>query len=1188
MNKKLILLLLAVVTATCAVAAEKRFFNLSARQVRVDSVMPEFVWSMPLTGRQQDSVYTVSLSYPEFIDASPADVAAYKRLSGEPLPAMPVVAQARVSDRGSQSLVVSFCPMVLRQGKYQFVASFMLDVEAAPIRRSQRRARDRARAEAADIYASHSVLASGNWAKIRVPRSGVYQLTNELIRRAGFSDLSRVRVYGYGGQLQNETLRSSDLKATDDLHEVPTFESGGRRLFYARGPVGWSSASATRRTRNPYSDYGYYFITQADGEPATWADSATFVNSFYPSYDDYHSLYEVDGYSWYHGGRNLFDSEAISLGGEKRVVMAPDNNDNTTANLQVVVTAGTASTAEILSNGKRLGTLGISLGNYDNANQATGTYRVSQLTGADTITVRCTSGGPIRLDYIAAVWPNPAPAPRLASVAATPEYVYNITNQDHHADGPTDMVIIIPTSQKLLAQAQRLKEFHEAHDSLSVRIVPADELYNEFASGTPDANAYRRYLKMLYDRAQSDDERPKYLLLFGDGVWDNRMLTSNTRALSPDDYLLCFESENSFNKVNCYVDDSWYGLLDEGEGSQPTIETIDVAVGRFPVTTDAEAKVMVDKVISYVNNENAGNWQNTLVFMGDDGNYDLHMRDENEVANYISALHPGFLARKVMWDAYTRVSTATGNTYPEVTNLVKRYQSEGALIMDYAGHGRADQMSHERVLTLNDFENFANTRLPLWITASCDIMAFDDTEPNIGEAAVLNSKGGAVAFYGTTRTVYADRNKYMNRAFLNYALSLGDDGKPMPLGEAHRRAQNDLMTGKGYNNESDRTSNHLQYTLLGDPAMALNLPTRRVVVDSINGTSVNSADSIRLRAGSIARVTGHITGGYDFNGTVTATVRDCEETIVCRANDPNESDADAPFNYSDRTKTLFCGSDSVRDSHFAFAFAVPMDIMYSNQTGLMNFYAVGKTGQGTDIANGASDDFIVGGSSAEATDSIGPSIYCYLNSRSFVNGGNVNTTPFFVAEVADADGINASGTGIGHDLELIVDNDPAKTYVLNSNFSFDFGSYTRGTTYYSLPALEPGRHTLLFRAWDVKNNPGTAQLAFNVVKGLGPSLFSVGVTRNPASTSTTFIISHDRTGSEVDVEIDIYDTAGRQLWKHRETGVSASGTYTVDWDLTVDGGRRLQTGVYLYKVGISTDGSKMTTKARKLVIIGNN
>ena len=98
-----------------------------------------------------------------------------------------------------------------------------------------------------------------------------------------------------------------------------------------------------------------------------------------------------------------------------------------------------------------------------------------------------------------------------------------------------------------------------------------------------------------------------------------------------------------------------------------------------------------------------------------------------------------------MWDAYPRVSSATGNTYPEASAIIKQQQSQGALIMDYAGHGKEDQISHEAVLRLNDFANFTNANLPLWITASCDIMPYDGTIPTIGEAAMLNKKGGSVA-----------------------------------------------------------------------------------------------------------------------------------------------------------------------------------------------------------------------------------------------------------------------------------------------------------------------------------------------------------------------------------------------------------------------------------------------------------
>jgi hypothetical protein len=297
----------------------------------------------------------------------------------------------------------------------------------------------------------------------------------------------------------------------------------------------------------------------------------------------------------------------------------------------------------------------------------------------------------------------------------------------------------------------------------------------------------------------------------------------------------------------------------------------------------------------------------------------------------------------------------------------------------------------------------------------------------------------------------------------------------------------------------------------------------------------------------------------------------------------DKTETEEPFVYKDRTKTLFAGSDSVRNGRFTFTCAVPKDINYANETGLITAYAVND--DHTMRANGESDRFLIGGTAALVNDSIGPSIYCYLNSPSFTNGGNVNTTPYFVAEVTDQNGINTSGNGIGHDLELIIDGRMERTYVLNENFEFDFGSYTTGSTYYNIPELEPGQHKLVFRAWDILNNSSTAELTFNVVRGLRPSLFSVSCTQNPARESTTFIINHDRTGSTMDVELDVFDPSGRLLWQHNESGVSTSNAYTLDWNLTVDGGQRLQTGVYLYRVRIATDGSAQASKAQKLVVI---
>lgn len=1200
LRKHIFILLLLL--ASCFGANAQRFFNLASSQVEVDSVLPEFTYAIPLYNNYDDSLYNVSILYPEFIDMTRNDIANYERLSNEPLPEIPVVKQQIAVSRKKAMLETYFCPLVKRDGKYQILVSFMLKVEAKAKASATKGNETFAKgngamanindafgnnalaknSSAAERYAANSILATGKWAKIRVPSSGVYQITESLIRKAGFSSLSKIKVYGYGGNLQAERLDGNTLKELDDLKEVATYDRGKSRLFYARGPVSWSSPTATRRTRNPYSDYGYYFITEttnSEEEPLK-ADSAAFISAFYPSNNDYHSIYEVDGYAWYHGGRNLYDSKAISSGSSQKVVLSKPA-DATSAQLSVNVSAGSSSSVEVLHNGASLGTITISVpAKYYAGNEAMKTFTISSRQAKDTITIRNNNGSPVRIDFVSAAWDKPVSTPTLSASFPDAEYVYNITNQNHHADSAADMVIIIPTSQKLLKQANRLADFHRQHDGMRVNVVPADELFNEFSSGTPDANAYRRYMKMLYDRAETEADMPSHLLLFGDCVWDNRMLTQDCRNMSPDDYLLVFESENSFSETTCYADDGFYCLLDDGEGANLlSSDRPDIAVGRFPVTTEAEAKIMVDKTIGYVENKNAGSWQNTIVFMGDDGDDNVHMHDVNEVADATISAHPEYLVRKIMWDAYPQETSASGHGYPTVTNLIKRLQSSGALIFDYGGHGRPDQVSHENVLRLTDFKAFSNKNLPLWVTATCDIMPYDGVEPTIGETAVLNENGGAMAFFGTARTVFVPQNKAINRAFMKYVLTYDSNGKPITIGEAQRLTKSYLITSS-----EDRSANKLQYQLLGDPAVALHLPTQKVVVDSINGISVNDTQKkATLQAGSIATICGHIEGDNDFTGLISATIRDSRELITCNMN--ASAAADSAFAFYDYTKYLFNGSDSIKNGKFNISFAVPMDINYSDKAGIMNFHAVSSDKQM--LAHGYCTNFIVGGTATVDNDSIGPSIYCYLNSPSFVNGGNVNSTPYFVAQITDANGINSTGNGIGHDLQLIIDGDMSKTYTLNDNFVYDFGTYTSGTTYYQLPELSAGKHTLKFRAWDILNNSSTVSLDFNVVRGLTPKLFNVGVTKNPASTSTTFIINHDRVGTTMDVDIDVFDASGRLLWTRHESGVSTNGAYTSTWNLCTDSGQQLQTGVYLYRVRVACEGSSQASKANKLVVISN-
>ena len=443
---------------------QRRFFNLTVEDVTIDSLLPHFHYAIPIGENYADSTYELEIRYPEFIDMSHEDIQRYDALTKQVPPTLPEIHQQMTVERKRGVLEFSLMPIVERDGKKQFLVSFMVALTSRPkslnAKRGMRsmmttRTGGLTALGASNRYANHSVLSTGKWAKIRVPADGVYQLSNDLIRRAGFTNIDKVKVYGYGGHLQDEELTADYIISHDDLKEVPTYTIHGKRLFYAKGSVRWDSNSATRRTRNHYSDYGYYFLTEDNtSTPASVSDSTTFLNSFYPSANDYHSLHEVDNFSWFNGGRNLFEETPLKLN-ESKVFTLKNKTKASTGILTIAVTTGDyKSTIKVEANGRELGEIHIAPGDsFDKGYEVIRDYAVSNLQSVDSIRLTTISGGPTRLDYLAMTYPTPAPAPSLNTSFPIPEYVYNITNQDHHADDPVNMVIIIPTSQKLLQQA---------------------------------------------------------------------------------------------------------------------------------------------------------------------------------------------------------------------------------------------------------------------------------------------------------------------------------------------------------------------------------------------------------------------------------------------------------------------------------------------------------------------------------------------------------------------------------------------------------------------------------------------------------------------------------------------------------------------------------------------------------------
>ena len=1135
---------------------------------------------LPLSGNYKDSVYTMRILYPDYTPLSRKFARKYrKKIKRENiiLPERPAVGYEFFTDRKESVLRASFNPIVERDGRLYEVTDYIPQWSVATRNSdaSQNAARSATRASAltttASSYSSSSVLASGTWAKIRVSETGICRLTSDVISQAGFSDISKVKIYGFGGALVPEQLTQEWIAEHDDLPEVAVCPKDGQLYFYAYGPVSYTDNTTTTRTRNPYSDYGYYFITQTDGARKECSE-AELLSSAAANGAAYHALYESDGFAWHEMGRELVEAETITAGTSKTVNLSiPDSPGTVT--VTAVLTATSAGYTVSVGEASKSGNIKTSSSEHVTM-FTTATFTCSG-SGTLPVTVECRNGGPIRIDYILATFSNPKSYALNGSLPAA-EYVGNVANQNHHADEAVDYVIIIPTSKKLYNQAKRLGDLHATHDGMTYRIVPANELYNEFSSGTPDVSAYRRYLKMFYDK--SSDGGVKNVLLLGDCMWDNRMKTI-TGDYSVDDYLLVYETYNSYDKTRAVPIDDFVAILQDGmtvnaDGIVQTNMQMDCGVGRIPVTADAEAKQVVDKIVDYVEKSPSGSWQNGITFIGDDGDENSHMKFINDLADEMIA-RGGYNVTKIMADAYVMKKTSTGNRYPVVETLIKQLQNDGQLIMNYGGHGSWTQLSHESIVTLSDVKKFRGENYSLWIMAACETMPYDYTHTTLGEELLLNKDGGAIASYGAARAVYETYNSKIDKYMMENLFAYDDSGKPLTLGEVQRRAKNQLVkTG------ADFTVNKHHYALLGDPAMSLAIPTYNVKVDKING--IAAGNPIQTKALSTVTVEGHIEtrGGQmatDFNGKLHSTVKDAKQTIVCRG----QTDADTRFQYDDYDSNIFMGTTTVTGGQFRFTFRVPKDIYDENTNGLMVLHALDENRKVS--ANGHDTSMYPNGIEAAVNDSIGPAIHSYLNTPSFTNGGNVGRTPFFVAEINDADGINVAESSLGHYMELIVDGSAEMTYNLNDNFTFADDSYTSGSTWYVLPNLSLGKHTLTFRAWDVLNNSSQVSLDFNVVKGFEPTIADVMVSPNPAKTgeSVTFYVTHDLQGSEAEVNVDIIDMTGRIVGQLQWSDTFSATKPTTSYKWTASG---LSQGMYLYRVRISCDKSRYVSKTKKLLI----
>ncbi len=763
----------------------------------------------------------------------------------------------------------------------------------------------------------------------------------------------------------------------------------------------------------------------------------------------------------------------------------------------------------------------------------------------------------------------------------TPSFIENVKNQNLHHLANTEYVII--TVPDFKDAAKTLADFHRKTNGLKVTVVLLEDIYNEFSSGQQDLTAIRDFLKMFYDRNLPFNEKLKYVLLFGDGSFDYKDRLNNNQNIIPT-----FESYSSNSELTSFCTDDYIGFLDDDEGlrmdSNPSA-SLDIGIGRFPVNTIAEAEQVVEKIIHYKTNKSSSAWKNELTFVADDEDTNLHLRDAEQVIGINTIENKDYYnIDKIYLDSYKQENAAGGDRYPDVVDAILRKLFTGTFFIDYTGHGGPSNWAQERVFNIQDIKNLKNKdKLPLFMTATCDFSPFDNPKIiSAGESLLLNPEGGAIAMLSTTRVVYSNSNKEMNKALMNH-LFQKVNGRMPTIGEILQQAKNEATSNR----------NNRKFVLLGDPAMTLEYPKYEVVTTKINGHTISIPDTLKALSkvnfeGAIKDDNGAIL--TDFNGVVYSKVFDKENQFITLNNDNNLNSLGEPVidSFKLRNSVIFKGKASVVNGLFQFEFIVPKDINYFFNNGKITYYAE-KTNNASVDAHGYSYDFIVGGTNANfIPDDKGPDVNVYMNDSTFAFGGLTNQNPLLLVKLEDESGINTVGNGVGHDLVAILDDNTQKQFLLNDYYEAALNDFTKGDVSYLLNNLEDGLHTIKVKAWDVHNNPGEGYTEFIVASSAEMSLKHVLNYPNPFTTNTSFIFEHNHPDELLDVTIRIYTVSGK-IVKTISQQVESTG-YRIEpeqitWNGRDDYGDYIGRGVYLYKVKVGNSEGFEAYKFEKLVIL---
>lgn len=1089
-----------------------------------------------------------------------------------------------------------------------------------------------------DTYAESSVLSRGRWVKLSVEQTGMHMISLADLRAWGFDDPSKVRVYGYGGKRIPDQLSLANYN--DDLPMVQSETTSRGLVFYAEGPLTRNELSGGDYyyTSNPYSSYGYYFISDRDadaravpteGSAPSGEPAATFVENV---------RHEDDAVSPTQTGHLLVGEDLRFTPTRNFTFNLPGRVADTDVRIRCQVFAKSSGGLQLTFavNGETVtpSTSDRVAGTEDLGATATMQHSVDMSGESLRLTITASPIGTLSLaylDYISVCYDRELAMPSARRIE------FASTSSTLSLSGGSESTRVWDVTDPLNIMSMN----HSVSDG---GIAWTNGYYGRRTYAAWDENATfltPRVVEVVSNQDLHAEPVPDMVIIAHSSLLEQAERVAKLHSEEADSLrVLVVESEKAYNEFGSGCADvnalrrmlkMYYdrGTDASGHHLQYALLMGSVNYDHRKLTdvwrNSTQATLPIWQTDNSTNEDYSYSTDDAYGVIGDNaglnfasgtmeiavGRIPAHTADEAKVfvdrlTDYCTSPQNGQWRNRIMLVA----DDGDDNIHMKDTETMEQNLRSFAKGCDMTYHkvyvdaydlvGGVVQVAREK------FYNLLNDGVVWWNYVGHSSMTSMGGEGLLGLSDINDMYLRRAPFYygATCSFVHWDGDEYSGLELLTLFESGGLIGGISATRSVYISLNGVLTKALGLElfdtdsqglmrpigevlrrskNRIGSDSNKLRYVLLGDPAMQLAIPRCLARLDSINGREVipddGVSDPVVVTALGNTKLKGSVLSPSGvlldtFNGYIDITLYDAEHSVTTQGRD-----SDSEYIYDEQGDQLYTGRATVVNGKWECSMILPPEIADNFRNATLSMYA--QSDDGSLSAGGANRDFYVYGYDEDAiVDDVAPVIESmYLNHESFSNGDVVNATPMLLARVSDDIGLNMSLAGIGHQMSLRID-DTLNFNDLSSSFTPDSDGTPAGDIAYQLPELASGNHTATLKVWDIGGNSATASIDFYVDPTQSPKIFDVYTDANPASIEANFYISHNRPDAMLSVKIEIYDMSGRLIWSDSTRGrADMYLTTPVTWDLTNQSGSKVARGIYVYRATVTSDGGDSYSSA---------